>query len=455
MNNPKVAAPPRSAGVTSLVGSLIGLCIFFFPFPTADGSLKIPLVIIIDYLKSSLGGALEYLTLGLVALLCVTWLLSRRVASSGASSPWRRAVAAYHEKDGTMTGLTFLLAAVFTFMLVFQIGPDWLLHKDVGGLALYLGGSVFLTVAIAGLFVLFLTEFGFLEFVGTLMEPLMRPLYRLPGKSAVDAVASFVAAPAVGIFITNKLYLEGHYTQRESASIATNFSICSLGFFALLASIGGIMAYLPQMIIVSFIINFTLAALMVRIPPLSRKLDVYHQGNTQTAQDLEVSNDGHILARACGAAAERASQTRLDVFYKGFWEAITFAQKIVAYILAIATLALLLATYTPVFDYLGVLVEPLISALQLPDASAIAPTVLVSIAEIALPAIIISGADVDPMAVFFVCTLSSVQIIFFTESANAMLESDIPLTVRDLVVVFLLRTLVAMPMVALATHLLF
>ena len=80
---------------------------------------------------------------------------------------------------------------------------------------------------------------------------------------------------------------------------------------------------------------------------------------------------------------------------------------------------------------------------------------LVSIAEIALPAIIISGADVDPMAVFFVCTLSSVQIIFFTESANAMLESDIPLTVRDLVVVFLLRTLVAMPMVALATHLLF
>lgn len=143
MNNPKVAAPPRSAGLTSLVGSLIGLCFFFFPFPTADGELKIPLVIIIDYLKTALGGALEYVTLGLVALLCVTWLLSRLVASSGASSPWRRAVAAYHEKDGTMTGLTFLLAAVFTFMLVFQIGPDWLLHKDVGGLALYLGAASF------------------------------------------------------------------------------------------------------------------------------------------------------------------------------------------------------------------------------------------------------------------------------------------------------------------------
>ena len=101
--------------------------------------------------------------------------------------------------------------------------------------------------------------------------------WRLMTSFYTGAVASFVAAPAVGIFITNKLYLEGHYTQRESASIATNFSICSLGFFALLASIGGIMAYLPHMIIVSFIINFTLAALMVRIPPLSRKLGMSRQ----------------------------------------------------------------------------------------------------------------------------------------------------------------------------------
>ena len=126
-----------------------------------------------------------------------------------------------------------------------------------------------------------------------------------------------------------------------------------------------------------------------------------------------------------------------------------------AFILSIATLALLLATYTPVFDYLGVVVEPLIQLMQLPDAHAIAPTVLVAIAEIALPAIIISGADVSPMAIFFVCTLSTVQIIFFTESANAMLESSIPLSVKDLVVIFLVRTLLAIPLVALATHLIF
>lgn len=447
MNKLEVAQPGTTGALKALVGSLIGLGIFFAPLPVGDGESKIPLVMIIDYVKELIGGSINYLTLGIIGLLCLTWLVSRVSNHKG--------IREYHRKDSVVSGLTFFLAAFFAVLLVFNIGPDWLLHDDVGGLALYLGGSVFLTVTIAGFFVLFLTEFGFLEFIGTLMEPLMRPLYRLPGRSAVDAVASFVAAPAVGIFITNKLYTAGYYTQRESASIATNFSICSLGFFALLASIGGIMEYLPHMIVVSFLINFTLAAIVVRIPPLSRKQNVYYGGREQTADDFRDDDGRHILARACSAAAARAAQTRPEALYRGFWEAITFAQKIVAFILSIATLALLLATYTPVFDYLGVVVEPLIHLMQLPDAEAIAPTVLVSIAEIALPVIIISGAEVSPMAIFFVCTLSTVQIIFFTESANAMLESSIPLSVMDLVVIFLIRTLLAIPLVALATHLIF
>ncbi|MBF7052311.1 YjiH family protein [Halomonas sp. KAO] len=435
-----------SGGVKAFVGSLLGLFVFFFPVPGEDAS-KIPLVIMIDGAKSWLGDAVNYLTLGVIALLLITWVFSFFTRSDRIRS--------YHSKDGVFSGVAFLLATVFAFLITFGIGPDWLLDDDVGGLSLYLGGSVFLTVTIAGLFVILLTEFGFLEFVGTLLEPLMRPVFRLPGKSAVDAVASFVAAPAVGIFVTNKLYETGHYNQREAASIATSFSICSLGFFALLASIGGIMSYLPHMIISSFFINFFLAAIMVRIPPLSRKSDIYYEGGKEVNDSYNPEESGGILSRALNAAAERASKTQSKDIYSGVWGAVTFAQKIVAFILSIATISLLLATYTPVFDYLGILVEPLIKLMQLPDASAIAPTVLVSIAEIALPAIIIAGADVSPMAVFFVCTLSTVQIIFFTESANAMLESSIPLTVSNLIVIFLIRTVIAIPLVALVTHMIF
>ena len=80
---------------------------------------------------------------------------------------------------------------------------------------------------------------------------------------------------------------------------------------------------------------------------------------------------------------------------------------------------------------------------------------MVAITEIALPIIIASGAKVSTMSLFFVCTLSSVQIIFFTESANAMLEADIPLKVWELVAIFFIRTIIAIPLVAIAAHIIF
>jgi nucleoside recognition membrane protein YjiH len=447
-NGAKAQNTKAASAVKSILGSLLGIILFFIPFSTASGESKIPLILIIDFIKEHLGKGLDYLTLGIVLLLFVTWILSRTT-----QIPLFKK---HHAKDGTINGLLFGLAAIFSLMIVFEIGPEWLLHKDIGGLAFSIGKSVLLTVSLAGTLVIFLTEFGFLEFVGTLMAPLMRPIYHLPGRSAVDAVTSFVADPAVGIFITNKIYKTGYYTQRESASIATNFSICSLGFFALLTSIGGIMEYLPHVIITSFIVTFILAAIMTRIPPLSLKKDIYIDGREQTEEmRTPPPLNRQIISDAVDIAFEKAAATHPRMFTKGAFDAVKFAQKIVGYVVSIATLALILATYTPVFDWLGVPITPLLKFLGLPDAEAIGSTVLVSITEIALPIIIASGAKVSTMSLFFVCTLSTVQVIFFTESANAMLEADIPLKIWELIAIFFIRTIIAIPLVAIAAHIIF
>ncbi|MBV7435040.1 hypothetical protein KRX19_08390 [Cardiobacteriaceae bacterium TAE3-ERU3] len=436
----------RSGAIKAIIGSLIGILVFFIPLPTGDGGSKIPLVSIIGAVKGAVSGVLPYVVLLILFLLCVSWLLFLR------KQPER--LQKFHRKDNWLVGTLFIIALFIDILLVFNIGPDWLLNKDVGGLVLYLSGSVLLTVTIAGFFVVFLTEFGFLEFLGTLLEPLMRPLYRLPGNSAVDAITSFVSAAAVGIFFTNRLYERGTYTQREAAAVASSFSICSLGFFAVLADTANIIDYLPYMIIVSFIVNFLLAAIMVRIPPLSRKKDIYIDGSKQDLSQREEHHD-HIFVRACKAAAARGAKVQMKDMWRGGADALGFGVKIVAYVVSIATIALLIATYTETFNYLGKIVEPYIALMQLPNPEAIAPTVLISISEILLPAVLIAGSEASQMAAFFVCTLTTVQIIFFTESANAMLESSIPLKLIDLLVIFLLRTLIGIPLVALATHIIF
>ena len=212
----------------------------------------------------------------------------------------------------------------------------------------------------------------------------------------------------------------------------------------------------PHAVLTSFVITFILAAVVIRIPPISLSPNVYFDGREQSLEDIKKDHQtGNIFVRAFNAGVEASKQLQPRDIIDGLWDALKFAQKIVAYVISIATIALILTEYTPLFTWLGKPMIPYLKLLGMPNAVEIAPSTLVGIAEIALPVMLISGKEIAMQSVFFIIVLSTVQIIFFTESAQAMLESAIPLTPLDLVIIFLERTVIAMPLVALAAHLLF
>ena len=284
----------------------------------------------------------------------------------------------------------------------------------------------------------------------------MRRVYKLPGQSAVTAVSAFVAAPAVGVFMTNRLYHDRIYTEKEACCVATNFSVVSLGFFALLVSITDTVYMYSKVVLTSLIVVFILAAIMIRIPPLSRKRDVYINGSEQTADMRKpMRYNRNTLRKALAAATTKASGTSYRVFLTSIPSVLSFAVKIVTFVQSIAVIALLISTHTPLFQWIGIPVIPYLELMQLPNAQEVAPATLVGIAEIALPVMTIAGQAIAPVSIFFVIVLSTVQIIFFTESANAMMQSDLGLTFVQLVVIFLIRTVIAIPIVAGFAHLLF
>ncbi len=431
-----------------MIFSGIGIWAFFIPV-TIGGANSVPMVLLIDAVKALLGPAvMNWLVLVVCLVLSVTFTLSR-IQKEGF---FRR----FHVKDGWGTGILYYLSLLFAVMIVFNVGPKQILDSEVGGQAISLAGSTLFTVTIAGWLVTFLIEFGVLEFVGTLMEPIMRKAFKLPGQSAVTAVSAFVAAPAVGVFMTNKLYNENVYTEKEACYVATNFSVVSLGFFALLVSITDTVYMYGKVVLTSLIVVFILAFIVIRIPPLSRRKDRYVNGTEQTdAMRKSGRYDRTILKKAVGAATTKAAGTPYSVFLTSIPDVLSFAVKIVSFVQAIAVIALFISTYTPLFQWIGVPMTPYLQLCQLPDAAAIAPATLVGIAEIALPVMTIAGQAIAPMSVFFVIVLSTVQIIFFTESANAMMQADMGLKFGELVLIFLIRTVIAIPIVALFAHLLF
>ena len=127
---------------------------------------------------------------------------------------------------------------------LFQIGPGWLIGGATAGTTL--GSLIPITMtymAIATVFLPLLVEFGLMEMVGVLLSKAFDKLFRLPGRSAIDALASWMGSGPVGVLITLQQYERGYYTAREAATICTNFSVVSVSFALVVANAIGMGDY--------------------------------------------------------------------------------------------------------------------------------------------------------------------------------------------------------------------
>lgn len=124
---------------------------------------------------------------------------------------------------------------------------------------------------------------------------------------------------------------------------------------------------------------------------------------------------------------------------------------------SIGITGLIVAEYTPLFNWLGMPFIPLLNILGVPNAAMIAPSIPVGIAEMFLPVLLIAGdlAALEAGAIYFVTTLSLVQIVFFSESIVVIKATRMPVKLWELVVCFFERTLIAIPIIALFMHMMY
>src|SRR5699024_6256213 len=412
-----------------LIFSITGIIVFFASFIPREDFTVTPLVYLIDWVKGTLGEGLYVITFILMMFLTLTSILSFFIKDN-------KFLNYFHGGDSKVARGLYILGGMFTITFFFKLGPNWWQDPDVGQSAWRICGSVLVTVGVAGGLVSLVTEFGLLEFIGTLMEPFMRPLYNLPGTAAVDAVTSFVSSSSVAVYITNKLYLDKHYTKREASNISVNFSVASLGLFVVLVQMANEQHLYTKLVVSSFIITFIMAAIVGRIPPISKIPDEFIDGTKRKDSGAEKVKSKGTFKRAWKAGVEKADGSHINLIWKEGIRSIAFSVKIVAYVAAIAPIAMALSKYTPIFQWLGILFTPYLKLVAIYDAAKIAPSIVVEITQIVLPLLIVLDKNVALSSISFVMLVSTVQIIFFNESANAIIESEIPLGFWNLVLLF-------------------
>ena len=416
--------------------SLLGLFVFFVPV-SLNGKNTIPLDHIITFFRTGLPLFSRYFALLMVML--GAWDALRAVKRKKDASAL---VLALFKISGLAAALIFLFSGQPAFLMQSDVLP-FLYEKLVTPVALI--------VPLGAVFLAFLVDYGLMEFSGSLLQPFMRRLFHTPGRSAVDAVASFVGSYSIGLLITDRVYREGRYTTREAAIIATGFSTVSATFMVIVAQTLDMMSLWNFYFWSTLLTTFAVTALTVRLWPLRRMPDWRRPAGQKKESNKEAHTD-NALAEAWHKALRAARQAPplKQSLAENLNDGLRMAASIVSMILSVGLLGILLVKYSPLFDWSAWLFVPLAKLFSLPEPHLTGKALSLGISEMFLPSLLVSGSDLITRYIIGVTSVSS--ILFFSASIPCILSTHIPLKIGDLLWIWLERTLLSFILAAITAR---
>lgn len=111
-------------------------------------------------------------------------------------------------------GWLLLMTGIFSVVILMAIFPEAALNSAIRGLAIWwdvLFPSLFPFFVISEV----LLGFGVVHLVGTLLDPLMKPLFRIPGSGGFVAAMGYVSGYPIGAKLTAKLWDQRMVTRDE------------------------------------------------------------------------------------------------------------------------------------------------------------------------------------------------------------------------------------------------
>ncbi len=438
---------------TFLIPSLLGLFLFMFPI-SFQGDITIPVAVLAKSIQAIFGDTLVTIVTVIIAFMSVASLITRLAQPAFVTnSPFLNNL---FNPSLLWLGVRLIggIAVIATF---FQIGPEAVWEENTGGLVLQgLLPTLFSVFIFAGLLLPLLLNFGLLELFGTLLSKIMRPVFNLPGRSAIDCIASWLGDGSVGILLTSKQYEQKFYTQREAAVVGTTFSAVSITFsLVVLAQVKLEHLFLPFYGAIC-LAGLVAAVIIPRLPPLSMKKDTFIDGS-QPDKDADAIPSGHSsFSWGMNLALEKASKVGpvKNVFHEGLKNAADMVFGVLPVVMGLGTIALIIAEHTSVFTMLGQPFVPFLELLGIPEAVQASQTMVVGFADMFIPAILAASID-NEMTRFVIAAMSVTQLIYMSEVGALLLGSKIPVNIIELIVIFILRTLITLPVIAGVAHLIF
>lgn len=445
-----------------VIPSLLGVFLFMTPIPE-DDSITIPIAILSNWLKDTLN---HYLVIIIFSLTTISALAALYVKLFKPKFVFKNQFLNLLFNVNPVWLIIRLIAFFYmTIILLSYSGVSFsiiepltkiIYSENTGGLILTgLLPLLFAIFFFAGLFLPLLLDFGLLEFIGSLVVKVMRPIFGLPGRAAIDCIASWLGDGTIGILLTSRQYEEGFYTEREAVVIGTTFSLVSITFSLVIINTVGLgHLFIPFYAVVT-LSSLIAAIIMPKLPPLSLRPDILYDGSLPNDDEPKQAN-GNIVRLALDLAIQKARSQDLfqSICIDGVKNVLDMWLGVIPCIMAVGTTALILAEFTPLFKILGLPFIPFLKFLKVPESLAASQTLVAGFADMLLPSLLATQIDSD-LTRFIIASVSVTQLIYLSEVGALLLGSKIPITIWELFIIFIERTLISLPIITCLAHLIF
>lgn len=449
MNNNSKCNYRTSSLLKFIIPSLIGVLLFMTPFKI-EGQFTIPIAFLSNKLVELFNDFLPLIVTILISISAIGSIVIKFYKTDN-----KILNSLFNVTPIWMTGR--IIGMILSILTYFKLAPEFIWSDSTGGMVLFSLLPLLVSVFFfAGLFLPLLLNHGLLEFVGALLTKVMRPIFKLPGRSSIDCITSWLGDGTIGILLTSKQFEDGFYTKKEASIIATSFSAVSITFSLMVITQVGLSHMFVPFYLTVTLTGIVAAIIVPRIPPLSRKSNTYIDGSAPK-KDMDNIPSGYTaftygLEKALEKAEDNSSIK--GFFADGIRNVIDMWLGVLPIVMAMGGIALIIAEYTPFFEVLGTPFIPLLNLLGVPEAAAASQTLVVGFADMFIPSVLASTIS-NEMTRFIVACISVTQLIYMSEIGGLLLGSKIPVKFTDLILIFLERTLVSLPIIVLCANLIF
>lgn len=430
-------------------GTLLGILLVLIPF-NFNGTVD---TVLFYYLKQFIRAYQSPLRFIIMILMCISAIVA--LYDFIAKPDWIRNNKIL--KNIFSTSLFYIvnrfLGALICVLVYFNIGPNFIISADTGESMFSLATQLSILVPCMLFLQTLILECGAMEFIGELIGFIVKPIFKVSEMGAVSIISAWVGPGNAAILGTRDLFEEGYYTVKEAAIIGSQFSTSSVGWIVLVSSVFGIMDHFGTLFLVITLVGIIVAMVGVRIPPISKYPNTYMNNSEISPLQVTHNESQSKIAYAFDRALQRADKVTLKTFSSKINNMLFYVIWLQPIIVCWGTLALIVSIYTPLLQWISYPIELILSIANISEPAASASAIMSGFADNYLPVIL--GKDIASVASrFIIAAMSILQIVFMSEIASLLTSTQVIKNFKDVLLVFIIRTFVALPFVILCVKVL-